>query len=90
MRQKRVEGMNFPQLRREAGEVLAQDANRLKLIEAAMICLTPMTLYLMLAAVWQLLTLPLAAHGPAAVVLCRAGLWALLVLLTQFFTFPLL
>ena len=29
MRQKRVEGMNFRLLHREAGEVLAQDANRL-------------------------------------------------------------
>lgn len=90
MRQKRVEGMNFRLLHREAGEVLAQDANRLKLIEAAMICLTPLTLYLLLTSTWRTVLLPMLVPGSAAYAACAIGFWSLLLLLTQFFTFPLL
>ena len=90
MRQRKVEGMNFRLLFQNAGEVLARDANRLKLAEAAMICLTPLTLYLILASVSQTVVLPLLAPDRALYALGVIGFWILMFLLSLFFTFPLL
>lgn len=91
MHQKRINGCNMTLLRQEAGEVLARDANRLRLIEAVLICATSLLLYFTAAAAWQTAVLPTLAQDADHLRLLwyGAGFWGFLLLLTLFFTFPL-
>ena len=92
MRQKKINGVNIAMLRRESGEVLAQDANRLRLMEAIMICLTPLLLYITLLSTWQAAIIPMLEKWiePSFLWLGDVAFWLILVSLTLFFTFPLL
>lgn len=91
MDQKEIGKLNFALLRRESGEVLAQNANRLKLMEAVMVCLTPLLLYTTLFSTWQAVVLPLLNKFllPVGVLLAELGLWMIVTALTLFFTLPL-
>lgn len=91
MRQKRINGCNIALLRQEAGEVLARDANRLRLIEAILVCATSLLPYAVAAAAWQTAVLPMLARDADHVRLLwyGAALWGFFALLTLFFTLPL-
>ena len=91
MRQKRMKNMNFKMLWRESGEILSQNANRLKLIEATMICVTPLLLYQTLIAAYQ--GIILAAFDPVSEPLraffWEIGFWSVLSVFTLLFSLPL-
>ncbi len=91
MKQKKVQGINMPMLRRESGEILAAHSNRLKLIEAILIVSTAVLLYAMLDQVYQLAILPALDYrmyfGRS---LAIEGTYRLFrSLITLFFTLPL-
>ena len=65
MKRKRVQGINFPMLKQETGAILGRYANRLKLIEAILICTSTFLLYVMLDQVYQLVIVPLVDDAVA-------------------------
>ena len=94
MKRKRVQGINFPMLKRESGEILSRYANRLKLIEAILICATTVLLYVMLDQVYQLVLVPFvdadgADGGYQASYIAQIVYAVFRNALTLFFTLPL-
>lgn len=83
LKQKRLGGFNRAVLKEECGEILARDANRITLILGAMICCTPLMLFLMLSSVFEGVLIPM---------LGKTAQWAYAVLpslLMLFFVLPL-
>lgn len=91
MKEKRMDHGRFLLLRLEAGEVLAQNANRLKLTEAIMIAVTPLLLYSVLISTYSIAVLPMLdpASAPLSASLWEVGFAVLLGLLTVLFSLPL-
>lgn len=94
MKRKSVQGINFPMLKRETGEILGRYANRLKLIEAILICATSFLLYVMLDQVHRLVIVPLLDDAVAnndfgVSFVVRTAYLVFRNALTLFFTLPL-
>ncbi len=87
LRQKRLPGVNFHRLWRESGEVLASQSNRLTLILATMVALSPLPFY---RVIWRLVRLIPVACFPGKEMLSY-GIAALFILaMTLFISLPLL
>ena len=91
MEEKRMDRGQFLLLHREAGEVLAQNANRLKLTEAIMIAVTPLLLYSLLISAYSIVVLPMLdpISAPFSATLWKLGFGGLLGLFTLLFSLPL-
>ncbi len=86
MKQKRLPGVDFSRLWRESGAVLAEGSNRLTMILAIMVAVTPLPIYQALLSVGSILPTRLPEYGT----LILEGVAALIFCLTVFFTLPLL
>ena len=86
MKQKRLPGVDFSCLWRESGEVLSRGSNRLTMILAIMVAVTPLPLYQAMNAVRSILVSRLPEWG----MLFYGGFALLMMFFTLFFTFPLL
>lgn len=89
--QKRIKHMNFKMLWRESGEILSQNANRLRLIEAIMICVTPVLFYNVLINIYQGILLPTVVNAsePLIAFFWDVGFYAVIALFTLLFSLPL-
>ena len=87
MKQKRVQGVDLPRLRQEAGEVLWRNANRLTLILAIMVAVSPLMFYLSVWSVFHFAVLPLF---PQAELFGCVLMILVMLCLSQFLTLPLL
>lgn len=85
MKQKRLPGVNFHRLWRESGEVLSQNSNRLTLMLAIMVALSPLPIYRALFAVRSALVMYL----PERELMIRGGVVIAMLCLTLFFALPL-
>ena len=86
MKQKRLPGVDFSCLWRESGEVLSRGSNRLTMILAIMVAVTPLPLYQAMNAVRSILVSRLPEWG----MLFYGGFALLMMFFTLFFTLPLL
>lgn len=92
MPKKEKQGFPFAMLRREAGNILERDANRLKLIQAIMISVTPLLLYLLFDSAFRLAILPRLDYfsDPVPYVAVKVAYRLFLYLFALFVAFPLL
>ncbi len=91
MSEKRLSYMDFAVLRRVSGEVLSQNANRLRLTEAIMIAVTPLLLYSVLLSAYSVAVLPMLdpIKAPLQALLWEFGFGIFLGILTLLFSLPL-
>ena len=85
MKQKRLPGVNFHRLWRESGEALSQNSNRLTLMLAIMVALSPLPICRALLAVRSALLTYLPEREP----LIWGGVALMMLCLTLFFALPL-
>lgn len=86
MKQKKIQGLDFSRLRLESGEILGQNANRLTLMLAIMIAVSPLMLYLSVLSVFRVMVFPLFSDAMLLGILAVSSVF---LLLTQFITLPL-
>lgn len=86
LRQKRIASMDFAQLRRESGAILASNGNRLNLILSCMIATSPLMLY---TAALSLLRLGVYPLLPSLQPLGWVIEMAIILAISQFITLPL-
>ena len=86
LKQKRLPGVDFSCLWRESGEVLSRGSNRLTMILAIMVAVTPLPVYQAMNAVRSILVSRLPEWGR----LFYGGFVLLIMFFTLFFTLPLL